>query len=905
MDMESLGLQFKGTREMNLLLLLLGAVMVLLVAVAAWQFIRRKWYAGALNLAAAGGPLPLTGLLLVSGVLRRARGQGKADSAFYGAAAVAATSIAALVLYVSTGASAKTMMGWMIALALWVALAIGVFYTAVYSHLGTRRMAILMVMRCLAIISLMLILFKPALSYSKPPEDQKLPTLPILVDRSGSMSVTDPPLPVNRYTQAVQQLGYQRDRIEKMFVPNYYHFGQNVQMVETVADLAALAPEGEGTDGTDIATALETVVQGLNTQDAPFILILTDGRHNVPIPISNAIRNVSRPIFIAGLGTTATAQSGRKNLAIARVDAPMEAIRNNTSTIKVIVRGVSVPDDEFEVRLIDQETDLPVATDRRRLDISTGTGEFELKYTPTDATPTTAPASGPASAPAAAAKDPNAPTNEKGTGQAEVRKLKVVVTPIPGEVTEDDNAFDLHILVTNPRIRVLYIEGSIRAGEYKWLKRTMESDPNVQFMGMVRTQGNTFTAQGSIGGVTLPGLPASDADFKLFDVIILGDMDRTFWTNRQIDQLAVWVTNGGGLLMIGGANSFGPGGYGGTKLEDVLPVTMGSRNMRQENTQFIPQLTSAGQTHPIFEGIAGFFRGPNNSPPDPTLPPLPTLTGCVEVATVKPAASLLAVHPDRRNSGGPLVALAVQNLGAGRSGAWTADTTWRWRQILAAQGREGPYARFWGQMVRYLAGADAKSRNAGTHAMLRLDRVYIEQGQTVTVRAMVLDQREKGSELKVFAQVIPADTAKPPGDPIPMILGTDGLYRLSNDWTSPTEGGYTIKLSAQDGANNELTSDEIAVAIAPHLREMDRVDCDANTMTEMAIHSGDSFGNGVYREISGLPDLLTEMRSRLQIDKDRGPRIIDKALYNFPLLFLLFVALLTGEWLLRRKWQLH
>ena len=895
-SVESLGLQFKGTREEQMLLILLVAVMGLMVAVGIWQLARRRWYAGAMNLAAAGGPIPLTGLLLVSGILRRAKGQGKSSSAFVGAAAVAATSAGALILYLNTGHSSQNMMGKMILLAVWVALAIGVFYTSVYANLGTQRMALLMVLRCLAIASLMLILFKPAMSYVYSTETTK-PYLPILVDRSGSMSVTDDPASPNRYVQAVKQLQFQNDRIEKLFRPMYFHFAQNTQMVENAADLAQLAPEGEGTDGTNIAAALEYVVHDRTTEDAPYILILTDGRHNYPTVLSDAVRTVARPIYVAGLGTTATAQSGRRNLAITEVRAPMEAIRNNVSTIKVIVRGTSVPDGDVEVRLIDEETEQTLATVNGPLDKTTGIGEFELKYTPTD------PKAGSTSAPAVA--DPNAPTNEKGSGQAEVRKLKVVVTPIVGEVTEDDNHFELHMLVTNPRIRVLYVEGSIRAGEYKWLKRTMESDPNVQFMGMVRTQGSTFTVQGSIGGSTLQGLPTADADFKLFDVIILGDLDKTYLSNRQIDQLAQWVTAGGGLLMIGGTNSFGPGGYGGTRLEEVLPVTMGGRNMPQEYTKFIPQLTSAGQSHPIFEGIAGYFRGAGNTPPDPTLPPLPLLSGCVTVVSVKPVATLLAVHPERRNEGGPLVALAVQNLGAGRSAAWTADTTWNWRQLLAAQGRESPYSRFWGQMVRYLAGADAKSRNAGTHAMLRLDRTYLERGGTVAVSAMVLDQREQGaSEMKVFAHIIPDDATQAPRDPEPMVLASDALYRVSNNWLQnnlPTEGGYTIKITARDAANTELASDEIKVTMAPHLREMDRVDCDTAALDEMASRSG-----GIFRDSIRLPELLDEMqRRRNLIDAGSGRRNLDTPLYNFPMLFIAFAGLLTTEWLLRRKWQLQ
>ena len=870
---------------MDLLLVLLGSVMLILLAAGAWQLARRKWYAGALAIAAALGPLTLTGLLVVAGIVRRGRSEKHANSAFVGAGAVVLASICALVLYVATGRMA--MMGWMILVALWVAMAIGAFYTSVYAYLGTGRMAALMVLRCLAIVALMLILFKPALSYTLGGESKK-PYLPILIDRSGSMSVNDDPSLPNRYMQAVQQLRYQSERIEKSFRPMYYHFAQAPSLVEKVDDLAKLPPSGDGTDGTNIAGALEYVVHSLDTDSAPCILLISDGRHNDNASIADALKNVSRPVYVAGVGSTNVMLSGRRNLQIAEVRAPMEAIRNNTTTIKAVVRGVSVPDVEVECRLIDEDTDQTLATDHRSLDKTSGIGEFELKYTPTDTRTTTAPG-----APAATGETPK-------SGLAEVRRLRVAVTPLANEVTEADNRYSLHMLVTNPRIRVMYVAGSIGAGEYKWLKRMLDSDPNVQFVGMYRSQGNTFVSQGTVGGVALGGLPARESDFALFDVIIIHDMDRTFWTTSQLDLLAQWVNKGGGLLMIGGNNSFGPGGYGGTRLEDVMPVLMGDRNMPQENALFLPQLTSAGQAHPIFEGITGFFGGPGNTPPDERLAKLPPLKGCISVVSAKPTATLLAVHPDRRNQAGPLVSLAVQNFGAGRSAAWTADTTWQWRLTLAATGREGPYARFWGQMIRYLAGADSKTRSAGTHVMLRLDRTHLEEGQTLLVRSMVLDQRDKGAELKVSARIIPDDTTKRTSDPMPMVLAEDGLFRLETPWKAPAEGGYTIKVTATDAANKELGSDAIAVTVASHLKEMDRVDRDVATLDEIAFKSG-----GAYRDVIRLPELLDEIQRRRKEDYTSGPQTLDVALYNFPALFIVFVGLLTAEWLLRRKWQLH
>jgi hypothetical protein len=60
-------------------------------------------------------------------------------------------------------------------------------------------------------------------------------------------------------------------------------------------------------------------------------------------------------------------------------------------------------------------------------------------------------------------------------------------------------------------------------------------------------------------------------------------------------------------------------------------------------------------------------------------------------------------------------------------------------------------------------------------------------------------------------------------------------------------------------------------------------------------------------DISGLPDLIDKivqrMKDRGQLDEPAGASITP--LFNFPILFVAFVALLTTEWLLRRRWHLR
>lgn len=74
---------------------------------------------------------------------------------------------------------------------------------------------------------------------------------------------------------------------------------------------------------------------------------------------------------------------------------------------------------------------------------------------------------------------------------------------------------------------------------------------------------------------TLAELPASLAALQPYDAIFLDNVPATDFSPAQLEGLERYVRDlGGGLGMIGGENSFGPGGWIGTAVERALPVDM-------------------------------------------------------------------------------------------------------------------------------------------------------------------------------------------------------------------------------------------------------------------------------------------------------------------------------------------
>src|SRR5207248_978955 len=72
-----------------------------------------------------------------------------------------------------------------------------------------------------------------------------------------------------------------------------------------------------------------------------------------------------------------------------------------------------------------------------------------------------------------------------------------------------------------------------------------------------------------------PQIPVDLAGLQKYDGVILSNVSSLKLTRAQMGYIRDYVRDGGGgLLMIGGDESFGLGGYYRTPIEEALPVTM-------------------------------------------------------------------------------------------------------------------------------------------------------------------------------------------------------------------------------------------------------------------------------------------------------------------------------------------
>ncbi|MFO0908015.1 MAG: glutamine amidotransferase [Isosphaeraceae bacterium] len=539
-----------------------------------------------------------------------------------------------------------------------------------------------------------------------------------------------------------------------------------------------------------------------------------------------------------------------RDVRVAGVECPDQLPVNNRASIKATVAQVGLTGRVVKASL--EEDGKEVAT-----------AELELK-------------AGDASQPVAFEFVPET----KGRHTYNVR-----LAPFPDEKIQENNHRSAIAQVVDARIRVLYVEGALRAEYGALVQRFFSKDPDIEFCALVRTRPGVFVTRTNRAGFDLKGIPTDPAVLETFDVFVLGDLDSAAWPPKALEGVVNRVRAGAGLLMIGGYHSLGPGGFATTSLAAVLPVELGARDVGQVTEPFVPRLTPAGRAHPLFANIARFFPGVDAAASVSGLPPL---DGCVKVLNAKPGATVLALGP----GSSALPVLAVQPVGKGRSAVFTGDTTRNWQQAPRALEQESPFLRFWGQTIRWLANRTS-ALSAGAGVVARTDRAYYEPDTPIVVEAVVRDKEGEGTDKAEVAAKVVGPGGEASELTLSAVAGSTGTYRGALEPKGP--GTYQLEVAAKlDG--QELRAERLVADVGRPNLEFDRLDLDEKLLTRVAEASG-----GRYRHISTADHLLDEL------DRTAAKRRVSwEQPLSWPWPYWgLVVGLLGVEWFLRKRCQLR
>jgi hypothetical protein len=260
---------------------------------------------------------------------------------------------------------------------------------------------------------------------------------------------------------------------------------------------------------------------------------------------------------------------------------------------------------------------------------------------------------------------------------------------------------------------------------------------------------------------------------------------------------------------------------------------------------------------------------------------LPPLDGATKFSSLKPTARVLADTPD----GKPL--LVADEIGAGRVLIFAGDSTWHW----AMKGFEPQHKKFWQQAILWLARKTPEGS-----IWVQLDRRRYSPNARVdfTVGA----QSPEGQPVAGAAFL--AEIVSPSGAKRPARLTRAGDHVMGAFVETQEPGDYAITVTAtKDGA--PLGSARARFLVHEQDLELNNAAARPQLLASLA-NLTSAAGGRAFESPDDMVAWLRQLKERkpeMQKEYETKETPWDK----WPFLLAL-VALLGGEWYLRKRWGL-
>ena len=446
------------------------------------------------------------------------------------------------------------------------------------------------------------------------------------------------------------------------------------------------------------------------------------------------------------------------------------------------------------------------------------------------------------------------------------KRLTLRVKKQPNELIASNNDVSTYLDVLKGGLKVLYIQGPDFSFEPRFLIRGIDPAREINTDLKVVHE----PARGDKGLL-------DDADFipGRYDVYILGGIPADHFTRAQISLLTRAVERGAGLIMLGGRSSFGAGGWGMTELDKVLPSHVG-----QADGEVNPPNDEGIKVVPSTTGLDNYVvrLGANADDSRRIWDKLAPITGYNRLGRPNPLAVVLA------QAGRDPVMIGLDNVGKGRSLEFGGET-WPW-----ARTEREAHARFWRQVILWLAHRE----NSGEDQIkLKLDARRVAVGQKLDLSASARDgKNDPIPDAQYEATFTKLDVkARPDGKPEPVPLFPQGEGVKGPIFANVAPGEYEVLVKGKRGGK-EFAQASGRFMVFQDDRELENPAADPALLRLIAETTG---GESLPAE---------ELAKHL---KELGPQAgeyvqqIDKRLWdNWPF-FLIFTALLTAEWALRKS----
>ena len=276
-----------------------------------------------------------------------------------------------------------------------------------------------------------------------------------------------------------------------------------------------------GRDGTDIAAALRRALAEVPADSAARIVVMSDGVSTRGDPIEAAAAAVAAdvPVDVVTLD-----QRKVPDVRVVGVRMPSRANEGEAVDMRIVTSATSAADIEVRVYRNDQLI--------RKGNAKVDAGEDVLVL------------------------------REETPGPG-LHRYDVKITALDPKLDEapEDNEGSSFIRIRGPAAALILAGQPELAGA---LERSLRA------------------AAFRVDTVGVSAVPADVAGLAAYDVVVLSDIPAHDLSTTQVEAIATYTRDlGGGLLLMGGDRSMGPGGYGKTAVEEVSPVSFDLKQERR------------------------------------------------------------------------------------------------------------------------------------------------------------------------------------------------------------------------------------------------------------------------------------------------------------------------------------
>ncbi len=470
------------------------------------------------------------------------------------------------------------------------------------------------------------------------------------------------------------------------------------------------------------------------------------------------------------------------------------------------------------------------------------------------------------------------------TGQFE---FAADVEHLEGQVVDQGNHARREATVIDDFLRLMYVEFE-PTWEWRFIKEVFHRDPLVGMRGFRTFLYSSDANVRKSNQLFLPSLTPKRSDFLANDVIFLGDMPSGKLGDRFCDLATEFVTQfGGGLVVIAGPR-FGPGQLESTKLADILPVVVDPKARLRDDRPYHMQLTIDALNYKFMQ------LGDNDSGGESSRHAWDNMGALPWYQPVKwkhPLATVLAEHPTDMTADGkahqPLI--AIREFPSGGKVVYIGfDETWRLRKKYG----ELYYRQFWGQMIQHIG----LSNHIGLEKrfVVKTDKLQYKPDDRVRLTVQACDANfeplttDKLSDKNLTAEITAparADGAAGESQTLNISQLSKGVFEI--EFPVLTAGGYRVRVKDPiTGSPREVTFR--VVNLSPERQTAVR---NVSLQEQIAAESnGRSYD---LETVSQLPDQID-----FKVHGEPETRVI--TLWSTWLCFGLVVALMLGEWLVRK-----